>query len=588
MGTAVLGRYRIVKRLAHGGMGVVYLARTEGAAGFSKPAVVKRILPDLNEDDKMTQMFVREARIMADLHHPGIVGVLDFGEENGAYIMVLEYVHGFHLGRWYRYVCTARGSFPAYAAIHITIKVLESLHYAHTLKRPDGKLLNIVHRDISPSNILLGLDGQIKVADFGIAHVSGETQVLKTEETTVKGKFPYLAPELFTGQQASVQSDVYACGVVLQELLLGYNEFRGREIAETIHRVFTKQPTVEFPDRKDVPKEVSQALAKALAKSPAQRFASAAEFAQSLRDSRKIADEIAASQLAAEINVDFSGKMAEAIGAEPLTVLDAAWRHEFPEEGNEGSSNAAQASRSGVTPTGSRKRTETSHSRTRTAAPIQPIPAPRSRRRTIGWIAIATVLGAVAVGGGIYALSLGKQSRRDGNAPRIIVIEQERNAEAAETRGESVASMVKSERRTDTMPASGSPDDKLMDPAQDDIRAAELGKKTRGVRTAKSPAADQQRSSLSRAFRAKQAAIKGCFEQHQKSINLQGSPQIAVRFTVEANGSVQSAELVPSPLEKTAFGSCILQVAKQTKFGAQPAPLSFLIPVQVSSTPNPP
>src|SRR5262249_51936819 len=138
IGRIVLRRYRIVQRLATGGMGVIYLARSEGAKGFVKPVVIKRILPHFVGDEALTGMFAREARIMSNLSHPGSVGILDFAEEDGAYLMVLEYVHGFHLGRWHRWMRHTRDLFPIEPAIHIVISVLDAVHYAHTLPGPGG------------------------------------------------------------------------------------------------------------------------------------------------------------------------------------------------------------------------------------------------------------------------------------------------------------------------------------------------------------------------------------------------------------------------------------------------------------------
>src|SRR5262245_19382504 len=145
-GTLVLGRYRIVKQIARGGMGVVYLARTEGAQGFTRPVIIKRIIPDLAADEPTSRAFVREARILANLQHPGIVNVIDFNEEDGAYVMVLEYVHGYNLGQWHRYVVDTRGRIPVDFAILVMTRVLDALHYAHTFIRPDGTSMQIVHR----------------------------------------------------------------------------------------------------------------------------------------------------------------------------------------------------------------------------------------------------------------------------------------------------------------------------------------------------------------------------------------------------------------------------------------------------------
>ena len=151
-GRVVLGRYRVVAPLARGGMGIIYLGRLEGAAGFSKAVVIKTVIPDA-KDARAAQLFAREARIVSNLEHPSIVGVLDFGEVDGEYIMVLEYVHGFHLGNWWRNVKDARGSMPVAHAVEVMLPVLDALDFAHRMKRADGTPLDIVHRDISPANI---------------------------------------------------------------------------------------------------------------------------------------------------------------------------------------------------------------------------------------------------------------------------------------------------------------------------------------------------------------------------------------------------------------------------------------------------
>jgi eukaryotic-like serine/threonine-protein kinase len=128
IGQTVLGRYRIVRRLARGGMGAVYLGRTEGAAGFARPVVIKRVLPGLMDDEEVAQMFVREAQILSNLQHPNIVGVLDFGQQaDGAYLMVLEYVHGYQLAQWHDYVRMTQGPMPVDFALHLTARVLDAL-----------------------------------------------------------------------------------------------------------------------------------------------------------------------------------------------------------------------------------------------------------------------------------------------------------------------------------------------------------------------------------------------------------------------------------------------------------------------------
>ncbi len=148
-GRIVLGRYRVLCMIARGGMGEVYLARSEGALGFHKPVVIKRVLAEHARNEAIVDLFRREARVMSNLRHPNIVSVLDFGEDRGDHLLVIEYVHGFHLGRWMRWTST-HGGFPVERAVQITLEVLAALESAHSARAADGASLGIVHRDVSP------------------------------------------------------------------------------------------------------------------------------------------------------------------------------------------------------------------------------------------------------------------------------------------------------------------------------------------------------------------------------------------------------------------------------------------------------
>ncbi|HVZ32049.1 MAG TPA: serine/threonine-protein kinase, partial [Polyangiaceae bacterium] len=172
----VLGRYRMLRRLAKGGMGVVYLGRLEGAAGFAKPVVIKRILQDAEERSENTARFIREAQILSNLQHPGIVGVLDFGEEAEGHAMILEYVHGYDLGRWLKYLQLSSRRMHWEEAVFILLRVLDALSYAHGLTRSDGSPAQVLHRDISPGNVLIDVDGRVRLLDFGIARMEEDDQ----------------------------------------------------------------------------------------------------------------------------------------------------------------------------------------------------------------------------------------------------------------------------------------------------------------------------------------------------------------------------------------------------------------------------
>jgi serine/threonine protein kinase len=324
VGRTLLGRYRIVRRLAEGGMGVVYLARVEGAAGFIKPAVIKLILQKHASDPYYLGMFVREAQILAQLRHPGIVDVIEFGEQDGAYVMVLEYVSGYHLGEWTAYLRRKRRELPTELSIQIVISVLDALHHVHTQTQPDGTPLHITHRDVSPSNVLLSAEGYAKLADFGVARMQADT-LFRTQAGGFRGKLAYGAPEIFHGAEATPQSDLYACGVMLHELLLGRNAFAGRTQAATLQLAMHHIPESVHAVREDAPDDIDAILARALAKEPAQRYASAAEFAQALRQTLRAREPQLRAQLAALLRAD-GDEMAALLGLESLAQRDRAWR----------------------------------------------------------------------------------------------------------------------------------------------------------------------------------------------------------------------------------------------------------------------
>ncbi len=349
IGRTVLDRYRVVRRLARGGMGVVYLARSEGAAGFARPVVVKRILPAMAYEESMAKMFVREARILSNLNHPNIVSVLDFAEENDAYVMVIEYVHGYHVGNWAKF-CWQQGTrVPALLAMHIVIKVLDALHHAHTMTRADGTPYQIVHRDISPANVHLSVDGQVKLLDFGIARVSHGAGEYQTEEIALKGKLPYISPELFRSGEPSPKSDLYAAGVMLHELLVGKNEFRGKEMSETVGRVVNHHASPVASIRKDIPERLDDVIAKALQKDPHRRYPDAAAFARDLRMLRAMSESDADAMLAKRVAADFTHEMSSRMGLVSLDELDDAWRN--PPKVPSDEPPAAERSEAGTTRT---------------------------------------------------------------------------------------------------------------------------------------------------------------------------------------------------------------------------------------------
>jgi serine/threonine protein kinase len=214
-GVQRLGRYQLVRRLGIGGMAELYLARSSGIEGFEKLVTVKRIRPDMAHDGQLIRMFLDEARLAARLQHANVAQVFDVGEAEGSYFFAMEYVEGHDLA----HILKAAGALPIEHALYIAIGVAAGLHYAHERLDGNGRPLEIVHRDVSPSNILVTWDGGVKLVDFGIAKARLRSTVTRAGYT--KGKLQYMSPEQAAGVTVDRRSDVYSLGLVLREMLGG-------------------------------------------------------------------------------------------------------------------------------------------------------------------------------------------------------------------------------------------------------------------------------------------------------------------------------------------------------------------------------
>ncbi len=275
-----LGRYRLIRRLAAGGMGEVYLAEVEGAANFTKRVAIKRILPHLAEDSGFVRKFIDEAHLMVQLHHGNIVPVLELADDGGELYIVMEYLPGRDLKTVIRRQRADRAQMPVDLAVWLVGEVLAGLDYAHRKRGPDGELLGVVHRDVSPSNVCLGAGGEVKLVDFGIARARGGLH--QSISGTLQGKFVYMSPEQADGRAVDARSDVFSAGLVLYELLTDSRPFEGDTETETLRRV--RQCVVEPPStlRAEVSPALDAIVMKALAADPDDRYATAAEMRRAL------------------------------------------------------------------------------------------------------------------------------------------------------------------------------------------------------------------------------------------------------------------------------------------------------------------
>jgi serine/threonine-protein kinase len=275
---AVFGRYRLVDRLGEGGMSEVFTAEATGVEGFRRTFVLKRLRPELAHDKEAVAQFIDEARLQASLVHSNIVPVFDFGVVAGEYFMTQEYILGRDLlrllGRYYDH--TARGLEPrlAYYVVH---EVLLALSYAHSRRDKDGSPMGIVHRDVSPGNVILSLQGEVKLSDFGI--VKSNRRVTKTQIGMVKGNANFMSPEQARGQAVDARSDLFSLGQVLYFTLTNELMYAGDNDLDVLYKA-ASGPTEDDLNRiKMLPDPAPQILEKALSFDPSQRFQSAAEFA---------------------------------------------------------------------------------------------------------------------------------------------------------------------------------------------------------------------------------------------------------------------------------------------------------------------
>lgn len=276
------GRYTLLERLAVGGMAEVFRARISSSHGFQKILVIKRILPHLAADPGFVAMFIDEAKLTAQLTHPKIVQILDFGEVNGQYFTALEFIDGFDALGLLRVAAQKRTRIPTQLAVFIIDEILEALDYAHNARDQEGKSLQIVHRDISPSNIFISKRGDVKLGDFGIAHAKRRES--KTQVGTLKGKYGYMSPEQVVGRPIDNRSDLFAVGVVLAELLTGRRLFSAPADLDVLLKV--RDVHLDRLDRygKDIPPALDKIVRRALKKDPAERPQSAAELHEELED----------------------------------------------------------------------------------------------------------------------------------------------------------------------------------------------------------------------------------------------------------------------------------------------------------------
>jgi serine/threonine-protein kinase len=278
-----IGKYQLIRKLATGGMAEVYLAKAAGPMGFEKTLVLKRILPHLAEEPAFVEMFLSEAKLAARLTHPNVVQIFDFGEADGTYFLAMEYIDGPSLRTLIQRASAQGLSLPLTACARLVAHACEGLAFAHDFTDPEtGEQLGLVHRDISPDNILLSKQGAVKVVDFGIAKAAGQGH--KTASGVIKGKLAYMPPEQVRAEPLDRRVDVYSLGVVLYELLTAHKPFEAQSDVGLMRAILTQSPMPAVQFRPELPDSLRRILGRALAKDREQRYPDCHAFQADLEE----------------------------------------------------------------------------------------------------------------------------------------------------------------------------------------------------------------------------------------------------------------------------------------------------------------
>ena len=416
----IFGRYEIVRPFGAGGMGEILLARQPGLPGVERLVIIKKILPHLAQEPGFLERFLDETRVAASLSHGNIVQVFEVGEVDGEYFMAMEFVDGMDLKEAFHRLRATNRRMPEDLAVFVLVEVAKALSYAHEKRGPDGKPLGIVHRDVSPANLLLSMDGQVKLTDFGVAKAA--LRLSLTIPGTLHGKVYYMSPEQVSGEECDPRSDVFSLGVVAYEMLAGRRPFEGTSEVAVLDKVRRCDPPPLAEVAPWVPGSLAAIVARALACDPANRYPTMDAFRQALSTYMMEAHTMVSARALAEFLTELRSIAPERL---PMAAVPTPIRTATPRTLDDVAAALLGQGPEGLkTPAPIPETAGSPHTRTLASAEGDASRTRRRRERLRSIVArIAFVVGLIGLGTGLWAWNLINNLSRDGRTEVSAITE---------------------------------------------------------------------------------------------------------------------------------------------------------------------
>jgi serine/threonine-protein kinase len=532
-----LGRYEVLTQLASGGMAAVYVARAKGVAGFERLVAVKVLHPHLAYEDEFISMFLDEARLAARIRHPNVVGTLDISDTQGdGFFLVMEYIEGDHLGALLAAAARAGERVPTLIVARIVLDALHGLSAAHELTDETGERLELVHRDISPHNVMVGVDGIGRLTDFGVA--KAEKRLTSTRAGHFKGKLAYMAPEQASTGHADQRSDLFAMGILLWESLTGRRLFRADNNAATLTKIL-QEPIPSVSELVPELAPFDALLERALTREPEERFQSAEEFADALE---KLAREHGGVASVRAVGAEVRKWLSEKLDAQRERIREAMRQlghadHTEPALPVPRDGSLSSISRSGPRPVPADAATSTGSIAERRAlgvplAPVAPEPTSSNRRWIVGVAAAVVVLGF----GGTAALLLSRGAQTQPEA-----------ASAPPTVAAPAGGSSQAERPLEAAPAVPSEVDVPSEVTRDEAAPDVATPREADGENSADPAAEQARSARSERRRDREAARNEALSMDEAVTSTMDAVEPAMVETSMVETSMVEASVMQDP-----------------------------------------